>query len=51
MQSSVRVAPACMVMGQAAGVAASMSVQSGDVRDMGIEKLRGRLKDMDVFLG
>jgi hypothetical protein len=51
MQSSIRVMPACYIMGQAAGVAASMAASSGgDVRMPSIAELRGKLRDIGAFL-
>ncbi|NLC67846.1 MAG: FAD-dependent oxidoreductase [Clostridiaceae bacterium] len=50
MQSSIRVMPACMIMGQAAGVAASL-VNNYNIRDIDIIKLKAKLRDSGVFIG
>jgi len=50
MQSSVRVAPACISMGQAAGTAASLVTEGCNVRNIDIKELQSKLKDADVFL-
>ncbi len=50
MQSSLRVTPACMIMGQAAGVAASI-INNSDIRNIDITKLQAKLRDSGVFIG
>ena len=50
MLSSIRVMPACMIMGQAAGVAASL-VNNSNIRDIDIIKLKAKLRDSGVFIG
>jgi len=49
---SVRVMGQCMATGQAAGVAATMCAESGweDVRDVPVEDLRERLREMGAVL-
>jgi len=43
--SSLRVMPIAMAIGEAAGVAAALSVQSGDIRAVDVEQLRRRLTE------
>ena len=51
MQSSIRVMPACFIMGQAAGAGASIAVKDGvTIREVDTQKLRRMLKDMGGFL-
>jgi hypothetical protein len=51
MQASIRVMPGCYITGQAAGVAAAMSIQGGgDTRSISIEDLQARLKAMGAYL-
>lgn len=51
MQSSIRVMPGCFIMGQAAGVGASIAVKEGkSTREVDVAKLRGILKDMGAYL-
>ncbi len=52
MQSSVRVMPGCFITGQAAGVAASLTIEqkANDVRNIDIEKLRGILRNQGAYL-
>ncbi len=49
MQSSIRIMPTCYVMGQAAGVAASLA-ENGSVRDISISELQKRLIDLGAYL-
>ena len=49
---AIRVMPPCMGMGQAAGVAAALSVQRGQtVRSLDPQALRARLRERGVYLG
>ena len=49
---AIRVMPPCMGMGQAAGVAAALSVQRGQtVRDLDPQVLRAQLRGRGVHLG
>jgi hypothetical protein len=51
MQASIRVMPGCYITGQAAGVAAAMTVQGeGDTRTIDPRELQTRLKDMGAYL-
>lgn len=50
MQSSIRTIPCCFIMGQAAGVGASLAVKSGEVRNVDVQELRRILKDMGAYL-
>jgi len=50
MQSSIRVMPGCYIMGQAVGVAATMTGEGGDVRAIDIGVLQDKLKAMGGFL-
>ncbi len=51
VQSSVRVMPVCLVMGEAAGMAAAHAAQTpgGDVRKVDVERLRKRLKEEGAY--
>jgi len=50
-QGSTRVMPVCLAMGEAAGAAAAMSVETkGDVRSVDVETLRARLRDAGAYL-
>ncbi len=51
MQSSIRVMPGCFVTGQACGVAAGLSLATGDIRRVEIETLRAGLKKVGAYLG
>jgi hypothetical protein len=51
VQGSVRVMPVCLVMGEAAGIAAAYaSTGNGDVHAVDIDRLRNRLKEMGAYL-
>ncbi len=51
MQGSVRVMPGCYITGQAAGMAAALAAGgSGNVRDIDIRGLQGRLVGMGAYL-
>lgn len=52
MQASVRVMPPCLVMGEAAGMAAahSLALEEIDVHGIDVQKLRGRLVEEGAFL-
>jgi hypothetical protein len=51
IQGSVRVMPGCFITGQAAGMAAAMTVEKkADVRDVSVPELQSRLKKMGAFL-
>ena len=43
MEATVRVMPACFMTGQAAGTAAAMASEFGDIRKVDVKKLRERL--------
>lgn len=50
MQSSVRVMPACFLTGQAAGAAAALASEKGDVRDIKHSELVRELKALGAYL-
>lgn len=51
VQGSVRVMPACLAMGEAAGVAAAMAAAAGgDVRQVCTDRLRARLRETGGYL-
>lgn len=51
MQSSIRVMPACFIMGQATGIGASMAVKNNcDIRGIDISKLQSELKNIGAYL-
>ena len=50
MQASVRVMPGCFITGQAAGTAAALAVDSGDVRTVKPDELRARLSAAGAYL-
>ncbi|XHR29722.1 MAG: FAD-dependent oxidoreductase [Chthoniobacteraceae bacterium] len=52
VQGSVRVMPACLAMGEATGLAASLALQTngGDVHAVNTDILRERLRDRGAFL-
>jgi len=50
MQSSIRVMPACFIMGQAAGIGASIAKNTGDTRSVKITDLRKELKNIGGYL-
>jgi len=51
MQSSIRVMPGCMLMGQAAGIAAAQCAAYHCVpREVSVRKIQQVLKDWDVYL-
>jgi hypothetical protein len=52
VQGSVRVMPACLAMGEAAGLAAALAAQNGDgnVRSVDIRQLRRRLSEEGAYL-
>lgn len=51
MQASIRVMPGCYITGQAAGVAAALSIQTEtDTRGIDIRELQARLKAMGAYL-
>lgn len=47
---SLRVMPACLCMGQAAGLAAAMACELGDVRLVDTDKLRASLREAGAYL-
>lgn len=51
MQASVRVMPGCFITGQAAGTAAALAVDSGDVRKVGADAVRDKLRLAGAYLG
>jgi len=51
-QSAARVSGSCFVMGQAAGTAASLALESGvSLRGLEVSRLQSRLSAEGVFLG
>lgn len=51
MQSSIRVVPGCMLLGEAAGTAAAMASREGiDIRSINITGLRRILKEYGIYL-
>jgi len=50
MQASIRVMPGCFITGQAAGVAASLAADTGDVRSISVETLQDKLKEANAYL-
>ena len=49
--ASMRVAAVCMALGEAAGVAATMAAESGDLRAVNTNELQRTLKNQGAFLG
>ena len=50
VQGSTRVMPVCLAMGEAAGLAAAMAVESADVRSVDTDRLRARLIEYGAYL-
>lgn len=54
MQSSIRVMPACFIMGQAAGLGAALAAQNktrtGETRAVDIEQLQQKIREIGGFL-
>jgi hypothetical protein len=50
MQASVRVIPGCYITGQAAGVAAALATESGEVRAIDIRELQSTLVGIGAYL-
>ncbi len=51
VQASIRVMPACYIMGQAAGFAAVLAADgAGDVHAVDVKSLQRRLKDFGAYL-
>ena len=50
MQASIRVIPGCFMTGQAAGVAASLAGESGDVRSISISELQNKLIELGAYI-
>lgn len=50
MQASVRVMPGCFITGQAAGCAASLACETGDVRKISVKQLQKNLIDQGAYL-
>lgn len=50
MQASVRVMPGCFITGQAAGTAASLACETGDVRQVDTAELQAALKMIGAYL-
>ena len=50
VQSSLRVMPACMITGAAAGAAAALAAGTGDVRRVSIGLLRRKLRGLGAYL-
>ncbi len=50
MQASIRVIPGCFMTGQAAGVAAALSVDSEDVRRVSVRELQDKLVDLGAYI-
>ena len=51
VQASIRVMPACYIMGQAAGFAASLAAEgAGDVHAVDVKTLQHKLKDFGAYL-
>ncbi|MCL2518809.1 MAG: FAD-dependent oxidoreductase [Oscillospiraceae bacterium] len=51
MQSSIRVMPACFIMGQAAGMGAAMAVKANcDTRGICVQELQGNLRGIGGYL-
>jgi hypothetical protein len=51
VQGSVRIMPCCLAMGEAAGLAAAMSIpHQGDIRAIDVDRLRARLKQEGAYL-
>ena len=50
MQSSIRVMPACFIMGQAAGIGASIAKNTGETRLVNIIDLQKKLKNIGGYL-
>jgi hypothetical protein len=51
VQASIRVMPACYIMGQAVGFAAAMAADgAGDIRRIRVPELQKKLKDFGAYL-
>ncbi len=50
MEASIRVMPGCYITGQAAGVAARLALETGDVRGFAIGELQAALASAGAFL-
>jgi len=50
VQGSTRVMPVCLVMGEAAGAAAVMTLETADVHAVDTDRLRARLRDCGAYL-
>ena len=50
IQSSIRVMPGCFVTGQACGVAAGLSLKTGDIRKVKMNELQSGLKKIGAYL-
>lgn len=50
MQASIRVMPGCFITGQAAGAAASLAAQTGDVRSVPITQLQDRIRRIGGYI-
>ncbi len=50
MQASIRVMPGCFITGQAAGVAAALTVNTGDVRKVDYDEMYKELKKIGAYL-
>ena len=50
MEASIRVMPGCFITGQAAGMAAALAVESGDVRSIPARALQKALLEGNAYL-
>lgn len=50
MQASIRVMPGCFITGQAAGTAAALACETGNVREIEVKKLQKNLKALGAYL-
>jgi len=50
MEASIRVMPGCFITGQAAGTAAALAADSGDVRSVSAKALQKALLDGGAYL-
>ena len=51
VHASLRIMPVVMNLGEAAGIAAAMSLPSGEVRNIDVQDLRRRIRDFGGMLG
>ncbi len=50
MQASIRVMPGCFITGQAAGTAAALAAEAGEVRSVKVSELQDQLRRDGAYL-